>query len=69
VFLVFEGARITVEDITVKAGVGVLVLNAMVAFGLNVSVVFLVFFPPLLFSPSAPLGAQRLTGARVALDW
>jgi len=41
-FLVFEGARITVEDITVKAGVGVLVLNAMVAFGLNVSVVFLI---------------------------
>jgi hypothetical protein len=48
-FLVFEAAKITVKDITVKAGVGVLVLNAMVAFGLNVSVVFLVFFSPFLF--------------------
>ena len=41
-FLMFEAAKITVSDVTDKVGLWTLLLNALVAFGLNVAVVFLV---------------------------
>lgn len=52
-FLIFLGTEariITWVDITEKAGLFTLLCNALVAFGLNVSVVFLVNFP----SPRSP---------------
>jgi hypothetical protein len=45
IFSVVEAPKITMGDITDKVGIFVLLANAMVAFGLNVSVVFLVSSP------------------------
>ncbi|KAI5798596.1 DUF250 domain membrane protein [Pyronema domesticum] len=42
IFCVVEAPKITMGDITDKVGIFVLLANAMVAFGLNVSVVFLI---------------------------
>ena len=46
IFLPTEATVITWVDITEKAGLLTLFFNALVAFGLNVSVVFLVSFAP-----------------------